>query len=66
MQDLIAVCVTDAGDERLVAKQVLELARMAPDALPPDIERQARMVGLRAHLVRAEAGYGSIDACGIR
>ena len=42
MQDLVAVGVADAGDERLVAQQVLELARMAPDPLAPDLERQSR------------------------
>ena len=42
VQDLVAVGVADPGHERLVAQQVLELARMAPDPVPPDLEGQGR------------------------
>ena len=42
VEDLVAVGVADPGHERLVAQQVLELARMAPDPLPPDVEGQRR------------------------
>jgi len=40
MEDLVAVGVPDSGDERLVAQQRLELARVLPDAVPPDIDRE--------------------------
>src|ERR1700682_4056970 len=33
VQDLVRVGVADAGDERLVAQKVLELARVPPDTL---------------------------------
>src|SRR4029077_1123174 len=33
VQDLVRVGITDAGDERLVAQEVLELARVPADAL---------------------------------
>ena len=60
VQDLVAVGVADPGHERLVAEQVLELARMPPDPLAPDIERQRGIVGvgtlLRPHRGRVRVG----------
>ena len=41
MEDLVAVGVADPGHERLVAQQVLELARVAADPLAPDLEVSA-------------------------
>ena len=55
VEDLVAVGIADAGDEGLVAEQVLELARMVPDPLPPDLEGQGRVVGVRS-LVRRRRG----------
>ena len=52
MQDLVAVGVADAGHERLVAQQVLELARVPPDPLAPDLEGQGRVVGVGSLLGR--------------
>ena len=46
MQDLVAVGVPDAGDELLVLQEVLQLARVLPDARPPLLKGQARVVGL--------------------
>ena len=62
VEDLVAVGVADAGDERLVAQQVLELARMAPDPLAPDLEGQRRVVGVGALVGATEPGHGPIDA----
>ena len=64
MQDLVAVGVADAGDERLVAQQVLELTRMAPDPVAPDLERQRRVVGVRPLLLLTEPRDRAIHAGG--
>src|SRR6185369_15169719 len=60
MEDLVAVGVADAGDEGLVPEEALELARVAPNAGPPLVERQRRIVGVGA-LVGIEARYGTGD-----
>ena len=60
MQDLVAVGVPDAGHEGLVAQQVLELARMAPDPVPPHVDGECRVVGIGADLVGGEAGHGPV------
>ena len=52
------------GHERLVAKQVLELARMAADPLAPDLEGQRRIVGIGALLGVAEARDGRSTPAG--
>ena len=62
MEDLVAVGVADPGHERLVAQQVLELARMAPDPLAPDLEGQRRVVRVGALVGLAEARHRAIDA----
>ena len=61
MQDLVAVGVADAGHERLVLQQVLELARVPPDPLAPDLERQRRVVCVRALLAPPSPGIGAVD-----
>ena len=60
MEDLVAVGVADPGDERLVAQQVLELARMAADPLAPDVQGQRRVVGIGT-LLRLRPDPGSVD-----
>ncbi len=55
MEDLVAVGVADAGHERLVAQQVLELAGVTADAVAPDLERQRRVVGVGTLLCFAPA-----------
>ena len=61
-QDLVAVRVADPGDERLVAQQVLELARMTPDPVAPDLEGQRRIERIRTHLAGAPTGDRPLDA----
>ena len=58
MEDLVAVGVADAGHERLVAQQVLELARMAADPLAPDLTGEGRVVGIGT-LLRLRPARGS-------
>ena len=55
VEDLVAVGVPDARDERLVAEQVLELAGMSPDPIAPHLERQGRVVGFGALLASGRA-----------
>ena len=63
VQDLVAVGVADPGHERLVAQQVLELARVALDPIAPDVEGQRRIVRVRARSrPRPRPGHRAIDA----
>jgi hypothetical protein len=64
VEDLVAVRITDASHERLVAEQVLELAWVAPDPLTPDVERQRRIVRVGPDLVRAQAGHDPFQVRG--
>ena len=66
MEDLVAVGVADPGDERLVLEQVLQLARMAPDPLAPDLERQAGIVGVGPELARRSPATGRSTPAGSR
>ena len=66
MEDLVAVGIADAGDERLVPEQVLELPGMAPDPLAPDVKREGRVVRVGALVVAAQAGHGPLDAGGLQ
>src|SRR5688572_8875076 len=43
VEHFVAVGIADAGYERLVAQQVLELAGMAADPLTPHVECQLRV-----------------------
>ena len=64
VQDLVAIGIADARHECLVAQQVLELARMSPDPLPPDLEGQRRVVGIGTLLRAAETGHRPVDPRG--
>ena len=46
MEDLVAVGIADPGHEGLVPQERLQLARVAPDALAPDLQRECRVVGI--------------------
>ena len=61
MQDLVAVGVPDAGHEGLVPQQVLEFARVSPDALPPQVEGQRRIIRIGAQLGLREAGHDPVQ-----
>ena len=61
MEDLIAVGVADAGDERLVAQQVLELARMPSDAVAPDRDGQRRIVRVGSDLIDRQPRHDPLD-----
>ena len=50
--------------KRLVLEQVLQLARVAADPLPPDVERQRRIVGVGPQLAVAQSRHGPLDARG--
>ena len=65
VEDLVAVGVADAGDERLVAEQVLELARVAPDPLAPDVEGEGRVVRVGALVLAAQPGDRPVDPGGL-
>ena len=74
VEDLVAVGVADPGDERLVLQQVLQLARMAPDPLPPDVERQRRdrrrpgpsSSSVRPGTAAVDAGRQQVDLAHLR
>ena len=66
MEDLVAVGVADPGHERLVAEQVLELARVAPDPVAPDLEGERRIVGVGTQLVVPRPGTGRSTPAGSR
>src|SRR5437773_7742151 len=61
VEDLVAVGVSDAGDEPLVLEQVLQLPGMPPDPLSPDVQGQARVVGIRAELPVTESGNRPVE-----
>ena len=64
MKDLVAVRVADPGHEGLVAEQALQLARVAPDPLPPGVQGERRVVGVGAQarpMPRHDAGRSGRD-----
>src|SRR5687767_10395513 len=52
-QDLVRIGIAYARDEPLVAQQAFQLPGVAADPLPPDIERERRIVRVRALLIPA-------------
>ena len=63
VEDLVAVSVADPGHERLIAEEVLELARVAPDTLAPGLERERGVIGVGTlGPDPPRPGNGSIDA----
>ena len=66
VEDLVAVGIADSGDERLVPQQVLELAGVPADPIPPSLEGERRIVGVGTLVGLAESGNLPGDPGGLQ